>query len=105
MRRLFTLILLALSLAMTSGPAFAVPKANCPMATSEQMLGGHQDMDCCAAACAPECAAVCPTGLIPFPERAATPAAPSESVPAWIAATLPSANLAGPDPPPRATFS
>ena len=105
MRRLAALILLAFALALASGPAFAVPRADCPMAAGGQMQGGHQDMDCCAAACAPECATVCPSGVMPFPDRAAAPVVRSVSVAAWIAASLASADLSGADPPPRTTFS
>lgn len=105
MRRLFALLLLAFGLALSSGPAFAVPTAGCPMAAAEGMQAGHQDMDCCAVACAPECAAVCPSGVMPLAESAAAPALFSASLAAWIAATLPSADLSGANPPPRTTFS
>ena len=106
MRRLFGLIVLALSLAMASGPAFAVPKADCPMASGGEMHGSHQDIDCCQQSCAPECAAVCPGAVMPFPGRAADPADPIRSQLAMRSAdTLHSVDLAGADPPPRTTFS
>lgn len=104
MRRLFAFILLAFALALSSGPAFAVPRADCPMAASD-MQGAHQDMDCCAAACAPECATVCPNGVMPLPESPATAAVRSQTVAVWVAVALPSADLIGADPPPRTTFS
>lgn len=106
MRRLFALLVLALSLAMASGPAFAVPRVDCPMAQSNAMQGNHAEMDCCAAACAPDCATACPGAVIPFPENAKAPdelfgdmlrLRPTDS--------LPSAEMAGADPPPRSTFS
>jgi hypothetical protein len=105
MRRLLALLLLALSLTFASGPAFAVPKSDCPMASGDQMQGDHENMDCCAATCAPECAAVCPGAVMPFPESTATPSIPSARVGAWIAERLPSVDLTGADPPPRTTFS
>ena len=104
MRRLFALIVLALSLAMTSGPAFAVPKADCPMAESGHMQVGHEDMGCCTVTCAPDCATVCPGAVMPFPERAATPADRSALLADGFAQALPSADPTGADPPPRTTF-
>lgn len=106
MRRLFALIVLAFSLALASGPAFAVPKADCPMAGSSSMMGDHAHMDCCAATCAPECATACPGAVMPFPQSAASPhdrigdelaLRPSDA--------LLSAELSGADPPPRTIFS
>lgn len=106
MRRLLALIVLALSLALASGPAFAMPKPDCPMAGSHQMQGDHQDMDCCAATCAPECATMCPGAVMPFPERAAASADQArEQLVMRPADRLPSVDLAGTDPPPRTTFS
>lgn len=106
MRRLFALIVLALSLAMTSGPAFAAPKADCPMAASHQMPGHDADMDCCQATCAPDCATMCPGAVMPFPERAATPVDQlRERLAIRPAEALLSADLSGADPPPRPTFS
>ena len=106
MQRLFALIVLALSLAMTSGPAFAVPRADCPMAASGHMQGGHEDMGCCQETCAPECAAVCPGAVMPFPGRTAAPADPiTDQLAMKPADVLHSVELAGADPPPRTTFS
>lgn len=105
MRGFLAFLLVAFALGLSSGPAFATPRADCPMAASEPMQAGHQDMDCCAAACAPDCATMCPIGVMPFPESAATPAIRSASVADWIAAPLPSADRSGADPPPRTTFS
>lgn len=106
MRRLLALLVLALSLAMASGPAFAVPKADCPMAGSGHMQVGHEDMDCCQKTCSPECATVCPGAVMPFPGRAAAPAARvGDQVAMRPVDMLHSADLAGADPPPRTTFS
>lgn len=107
MRRLFALLVLALSLAMAAGPAFAaVPKADCPMASGREMHGSHQDMDCCQQTCAPECAAICPGAVMPFPGRAAAPADPIADQRAMTPVdALHSIDLAGADPPPRTTFS
>lgn len=104
MRRLFAFILLAFALAVSSGPAFAVPRANCPMGASG-MQAGNQDMDCCAAACAPECATVSPSGVMGLPESRAAATVRSVSIAVWVAVALPSADLIGADPPPRTTFS
>lgn len=106
MRRLFALTVLALSLAMASGPAFAVPKADCPMAASHQMQGGDGGMDCCAETCAPACAAVCPNAAVAPPGGGA---APVELMGNQLAIgplqALPSAKPSSIDPPPRTTFS
>lgn len=106
MRRLFAIILLALSLAVTSGPAFAVPKADCPMAASHQMSGDHENRDCCAVTCASECATMCPGAVVPAIGRAATLADQSDEKLAILPAdALLSADLSGADPPPRTIFS
>lgn len=106
MRRLFALILLALSLAVTSGPAFAVPKADCPTDAPHQVQGDHEDRDCCAVTCASECATLCPGAVVPSIDRALTPAEPAgEQLAIRPAAIPPSADLSGIDPPPRTTFS
>lgn len=105
MLRLFALIWLSLSLALASGPAFAVPSADCPMANSADVAASHRQMDCCADTCAPNCAAVCPGTIMP-PERGE--GAPAEltgdPLAAWTAGTLDSADLPGTDPPPRTIF-
>lgn len=106
MRRLFALIVLALSLAMALGPAFAVPRADCPMAASEQMPANHADMDCCAAACAPDCATACPGAVMPIPESTESPhELVGDQLALRASDALPSAELTGADPPPRTTFS
>lgn len=105
MRRLFALVVLALSLAMTSGPAFATPKADCPMAASGHMQGAHEDMGCCKVTCAPDCATVCPNAVMPMPEPAAATTGRSDTAIGRIAGRLPSADIASVDPPPRTTFS
>jgi hypothetical protein len=106
MRRLLALIVLALSLAMASGPAFAVPKADCPMSASGQVQAGHEDMDCCQESCAPECAAICPGAVMPFLGRSPAPADPIRDRLAMThMEALHSADLSGADPPPRTTFS
>jgi hypothetical protein len=116
MRRIFALIWLSLSLAIASGPAFAVPSADCPKTHSSSMADmpdGHDGMtdahdgaDCCAENCSPDCAAVCPGTIMP-PELAAVgPARPgTEQRAAWPSTTLRSAVLAAADPPPRTIFS
>lgn len=106
MRRLFALIVLALSLAVASGPAFAVPKADCPMTASHQMPGHDDDMDCCQATCAPDCATMCPGAVMPLPERAAAPVDHLDDQLAMRPAdALHSADLSAADPPPRTIFS
>lgn len=106
MRRLLALIVLTLSLVLASGPAFAVPKADCPMAASHQMPVDHEKMDCCAATCDPDCAIACPGAVMPLPETAATAVDHGRAQLAMpLAAVLLSANPTGADPPPRTTFS
>ena len=105
MRRLLALLWLALSLFVASGPASAVPAANCPMSASSQMQDQHDHMDCCAVTCASECAAVCPAGVMPW-LGAATALKPAarQQAPRPADALL-SADRASTDPPPRTTFS
>jgi predicted lipoprotein with Yx(FWY)xxD motif len=113
MRRILALIWLSLSLAIASGPAFAVPSPDCPKADSSIMAdahggmsGTHDGMDCCAENCSPECAAVCPGTIIPSGTAAAEPAEPRLGQRAACPSTmLKSAALAATDPPPRTTFS
>lgn len=105
MRRLIALIWLSLSLALASGPAFAVPSSDCPMANSSEMAASHHQMDCCAESCAPSCAAVCPGTIMPPKARETAPAEPSgEQLAGWTGAVLDSVDLPGTDPPPRTTF-
>lgn len=106
MRRLIALIWLSLSLALASGPAFAVPSADCPMANSSGMAAGHHQMDCCADTCAPNCAAVCPGTIMPPEGGQAVPAELTGGpLAASTAGTLDSADLPGTDPPPRTDFT
>jgi hypothetical protein len=105
MRRLIALIWLGLSLALASGPAFAVPSADCPMATSSDMTPSHHQMDCCADTCAPSCAALCPGTIM----QAKAPQAGRAKLDggqlvAWTAGALESVDLPGTDPPPRTLF-
>lgn len=105
MPRLLALFWLALSLAVASGPAFALPAANCPMSASSQMQDMHDGMDCCAVTCASECAAICPAGVMPQ-SGAATAIGPAtrQNTPKPTDALV-SAHRAGTDPPPRTTIS
>ena len=106
MRRLIALIWLSLSLAMAPGPAFAVPSPDCPMAASSTSPISHEEMDCCAANCAPECAVACPSAMIQLAGRVATPADLVGGQPTVrLTQVLTSAELTGADPPPRTTFS
>ena len=106
MRRLFALIVLAVSLALASGPAFAVPAADCPMAGSSKTMHHEGSRDCCKPACAPNCAMPCPNFVVPPLGRTASPA---ESLGAkafaLLATALHSTDLSGTDPPPRTIFS
>ncbi|MDP9424289.1 MAG: hypothetical protein M3Q19_15905 [Pseudomonadota bacterium] len=105
MRRLIALILLALSLALTSGPAFAV-RPDCPMAASSSSMVNHDEMDCCKAQCAPSCATLCPGAVVPSIGRAAAPAEPiAAQLIGLHSAALHSRDPSGADPPPRTTFS
>lgn len=104
MLRLIALLWLALSLAFASGPASAMPAPDCPMAGSA--MPDHDEMDCCAASCAPECAIACPSGMMPMPHRFATSADLVGEQPVMrLVQALASADLTGTDPPPRTTFS
>ncbi len=106
MRRLIALIWLALSLAMSSGPAFAVPAADCPMAGSSKAMHHGNDRDCCKPACAPNCALSCPNMVAPSISRALTPVeliGPQHAI--RLSAPLHSFDLSGADPPPRTTIN
>lgn len=105
MLRLLALLLLTLSLAVASGPASAVPSVSCPMSASSPMSDNHDEMDCCAVTCASECAAVCPSGVMP--RMGAAPLTSSTQKPDTPrpADALRSAERVGTDPPPRTTFS
>ncbi len=104
MQRLIALIVLALSLALTSGPAFAV-RPDCPMAASSSTMS-HDEMDCCKPDCAPSCATLCPGAVVPSIGRAEAPAEPTRTrLVSLSPASLHSTDLSGADPPPRTTFS
>ena len=105
MRRLLALIVLALSLAVASGPAFATTVHDCPMTESQPMPVNHEDMGCCEMTCAPDCAVVCPAAVEPSLGGDLTPANVGEKLLARPADALRSAFLTGADPPPRTTFS
>ena len=106
MRRLIALIVLALSLAIASGPAFAVPAADCAMAGSSSTGMSHEDMDCCKPDCAPSCATLCPAGVVPTIGRAETPAEPiALQLVALKPTPLHSTDLSATDPPPRTIIS
>lgn len=106
MRRLIALIVLALSLALVSGPAFAVPKADCPMAASSSSGMHHDEMDCCKPNCAPSCATLCPGAVVPSVGPTKTPAdLIGTPLVALSPAPLHSTDLSGADPPPRTTIS
>lgn len=106
MRRLFALIWLALCLAMASGPAFAVPAADCPMAGSSKGMHPDKDRNCCKPACAPNCAMPCPNVVMPSADVAAGPAELIRPLLVTsLAAALQSFDLSGADPPPKTIIS
>lgn len=106
MRRMFALIVLVLSLALASGPAFAVPADGCPTAGSSSSGTSHDEMGCCKPDCAPNCAMLCPGAVVPLVGGDQSPAgAIGAHLVALTAAPLHSTDLAGVDPPPRTTFS
>ena len=106
MRRLLALIVLALSLALASGPAFAVPAADCPMAGSSKTMHHDNNRDCCKPACAPNCAMPCPSVVVPSLSRTAAPAelTGTQAI-AALAAPLHSTAPSSADPPPRTIIS
>ena len=102
MTRYVLAILLAISMAMSSGPAFAGPSPDCAMAHSSSGMVDHQKMGCCT----PDCAVAC----VPAMLGAAVvdlPAVEPSTVPAAISLTavLASAGATATDPPPRTTLS
>ncbi len=105
MQRLIALIVLALSLALTSGPAFAV-HPDCPMAASSSSMVNHDEMDCCKPECAPSCVTLCPGAVVPSIGKAEPPAEPIPTRLVGLnSAPLRSIGPSGADPPPRTTFS
>lgn len=103
MRRMFALVLMAVLLAFPSGPAFAAPAPDCPMAT-EQIAANHADKDCCVPACAPECAIACHVGLVPQLGSAPKQRVHAVALSNGRVQALLSIDLADADPPPRTTF-
>lgn len=70
------------------------------------MTDSHEEMDCCAASCAPECAVACPSAMIPFSNRVAASAdLVGEQRAVRLEQVLASADPTGADPPPRTIFS
>ena len=105
MRRLIALIVLALSLAIASGPAFAVPAVDCAMGSSSTGMN-HDEMDCCKPDCAPNCATLAPAAVVPTIARAETPTEPiALQLAALTPAPLHSTELSTTDPPPRTIIS
>ena len=106
MRRLIALIVLALSLALASGPAFAIPAADCSMAASSSSGMSHDEMDCCKPDCAPSCATLCPAGVVPAIGGAQAPADPIRmQLTSLGPVPLHSTDLSTTDPPPRTIIS
>lgn len=104
MRRFLDLVLVTVLLAFASDPAFAAPAPNCPMA-HKQMAADHAKMDCCAPACAAECAIACPVGLVPQLGSAPKQRVHAVALSNGRVQALLSIDLADADPPPRTTFS
>ena len=102
MTRLVLAILLAISMAMSSGPAFAGPSPDCAMARSSPGMADHQKMGCCtndcAVACVPAVLGADPVDL-PSVEPSVAPAVVS------LAPVLTSVGRAITDPPPRTAHS
>lgn len=97
--RIFWVILIALSLAGSPGPAFAAPSIGCSMAGADMgMAPDHDTMDCCT----PDCATPCPAAVLPLGDLA-VPADDYGAVRAMRPHmnALPSVNPAAADPPPR----
>jgi hypothetical protein len=100
--RLLLAILLAISMAGTSGPAFAGPGTDCPMAHMSGGMSDHGKMGCCP----PECAVTCPPAML----AAVVVDLPVIETPP-IAVAMPaigmprSFNPAAVDPPPRTSNS
>lgn len=96
--RLLLAILLAFSLATASGPAFAVPAADCPMTKAPGGMANHDKMGCCGS----DCAVTCPPAMLaaePIDLATVEPSsAPAEVLPPNF---LPSVGPVTTDPPPR----
>ena len=105
MRRLLALIMLTLSLAISSGPAFAVQAADCLMAASTTTIS-HDDMGCCKPICDQDCATLCPAAVVPSVGKASSPAEPvGPRLAALTPAPLHSTDLSDTDPSPRTIVS
>lgn len=100
--RFFLAILLAISMAGASGPAFAGPPAGCEMARIPSGIANHDKMGCCP----PECAVPCPTAMLTTASVDLSAIEPG-SVPTTerLANMLPTFGPAASDPPPRTTIS
>lgn len=96
-------ILLALSLASATGPAFAGLSAHCPMAVSG--MADHEDMGCCTPDCAPDCALACPGAVVPSADAMAAEPQGRQGAMMPPIEVLPSRGPAAADPPPRTTIS
>ena len=100
--RLLLALLLAFSLATASGPAFAVPAADCPMTKAPGGMANHDKMGCCGS----DCAMTCPPALLaaePVDLVSVEPSsAPAETLPPSF---LPSVSPLTTDPPPRTSIS
>jgi len=103
--RLLAFVCLAFALVVSSGPAFAAPAHDCPMAASKTMQVSHEDMGCCETTCAQDCAAVCPAALEPSLGRSVALNEHRDQPVARPTDALLSTALSGTDPPPRTTFS
>ena len=102
MTRLLLAILLAMSMAMASGPAFAGPSPDCAMAHSSSGMVDHQKMGCCT----PDCALACVPAMLGAEAVDLTTVEPNAApAPVSLTAVLASVGLAAADPPPRTIIS
>jgi hypothetical protein len=101
--KLLLCILLAISMAGTSGPAFAGPSADCAIAQMPGGMADHGKMGCCP----PECAVTCPPAVLATPAFNLPPAVEPSCVEEHLAAMAlwRSFNPAAADPPPRTIIS
>ena len=100
--KLILAILIALSLIGSPGAATAAPSESCTMTGADGgMAADHEKMDCCS----PECAAPCPSAVLPLADLGEDGAAPV-AIADWqaVPGRLPSILLSSDDPPPK-TFS
>lgn len=101
--RFMLLILLALSLASGSSPAFAGRSGDCRMTgATHQMPMDHEKMGCCT----PDCAVTCPPAMLPVSDMDMDQPPASATLPVMaLAEAFHSLNPAAIDPPPRTSFS